>query len=102
MPSRRRTTRSPTRFCVSPSERYCLGWSRPRWPTAGAPGGGAPLRRPAPLRPGDTVAVIAPSGQVDPDRLRLGGKVLESFGLTGELGEHVLHRTGRYPACTYA
>jgi len=56
------------------------------------------LRRPAPLRPGDTVAVIAPSGQVDHDRLRLGGKVLESFGLTVSLSDHVLDRTGTYLA----
>jgi muramoyltetrapeptide carboxypeptidase len=63
---------------------------------------GHPSRPPAPLRPGDTVAVIAPSGQVDPDRLRLGGKVLESFGLTVALGEHVLDRTGGYLAGTDA
>jgi muramoyltetrapeptide carboxypeptidase len=44
--------------------------------------------------------VIAPSGQVDHDRLRLGGKVLESFGLTVALGEHVLDRLGGYLAGT--
>lgn len=59
-----------------------------------------PLRRPTPLRPGDSVAVIAPSGPVDQDRLRLGGKVLESFGLTVALGEHVLDRSGSYLAGT--
>ena len=59
-----------------------------------------PSRRPALLRPGDTVAVIAPSGPVDLERLRLGGKVLESFGLTVALGEHALDRTGGYLAGT--
>jgi muramoyltetrapeptide carboxypeptidase len=46
-----------------------------------------PLRRPAPLRPGDTVAVIAPSGQVDPDRLRLGGRCWRASGWPVAFGE---------------
>jgi muramoyltetrapeptide carboxypeptidase len=59
---------------------------------------GRALSRPPPLRPGDTVVVVAPSGPVDPDRLRLGCKVLEGLGLTVIVARHVLDRTGTYLA----
>lgn len=38
------------------------------------------LKKPLPLRPGDRVAVIAPSGGVDPERLAAGIRVLEARG----------------------
>lgn len=38
------------------------------------------LIRPAALRPGDRVAVVTPSGKVDPDRLAEGVRVLEGLG----------------------
>lgn len=57
-----------------------------------------PLRRPPALRPGDRVTVVAPSGPVDPARLRAGCRVLESYGLNVAAAEHVLDRTGRYLA----
>lgn len=54
---------------------------------------GRPLLRPPRLRPGDTVAVVAPSGPVQPQRLEAGVAVLESWGLSvrvmpGVLGRH--------------
>ncbi|MCP2341305.1 S66 peptidase family protein [Actinomadura rupiterrae] len=44
------------------------------------------------LRPGDRVAVIAPSGPVDPDRLAAGCEVLRGLGLDVALGKHVRDR----------
>ncbi len=38
------------------------------------------IRKPAPLRPGDRIAVVAPSGGVDEDRLAAGVAVLERRG----------------------
>jgi muramoyltetrapeptide carboxypeptidase len=40
----------------------------------------ARLIRPAALRPGDRVAVVTPSGKVDPERLAEGAAVLEELG----------------------
>lgn len=42
---------------------------------------GEPRRRPAALRPGDSVAVVAPSGPVDPGRLDAGLATLRHLGL---------------------
>jgi muramoyltetrapeptide carboxypeptidase len=50
------------------------------------------LRRPRRLVPGDRVAVVAPSGPLDPDRLVRGVAVLESWGLEVVTGTHVLDR----------
>ncbi|OLR93816.1 S66 peptidase family protein [Actinokineospora bangkokensis] len=44
------------------------------------------------LRPGDTVAVIAPAGPVTPEQLAEGVAVLESWELDVRVGEHVLDR----------
>ncbi|GAT68590.1 LD-carboxypeptidase [Planomonospora sp. ID91781] len=49
---------------------------------------------PRPLRPGDTVAVVAPSGPVDPVRLARGTAVLAGLGLKVVTGAHVLDRDG--------
>ena len=57
------------------------GWVQPR---ADAPAelSSVPLFRPAPLRPGDVVRVVAPSGPVDPEALERGIAVLrDEFGL---------------------
>lgn len=54
--------------------------------------------RPARLRPGDTVAVVAPCGPVDPQRLQIGVDVLRSWDLKVVLGEHV---TARHPQLEY-
>ncbi len=67
------------------------------------PGQAGPARtpsriRPARLRPGDTVAVVAPCGPVDPARLETGVEVLRSWGLQVVLGEHV---TARHPTLEY-
>lgn len=51
------------------------------------------LRRPPRLRRGDTVAVVAPSGHIDPSRLARGVATLESWGLRARVGRHVLART---------
>lgn len=50
--------------------------------------------RPPPLRPGDTVAVLAPAGPVDPVRLDAGLGVLRGWGLTVVEGAHL---RGRHP-----
>ncbi|WP_084958261.1 S66 peptidase family protein [Thermoactinospora rubra] len=44
------------------------------------------------MRPGDTVAVVCPSGPADPLRLRRGVRLLESLGLKVVVGEHALER----------
>ncbi|RFU38496.1 LD-carboxypeptidase [Actinomadura logoneensis] len=49
-------------------------------------------RRHVKLRPGDRVAVVAPSGPVDRDRLEAGCAVLRGLGLDVVLGKHVLDR----------
>jgi muramoyltetrapeptide carboxypeptidase len=53
--------------------------------------------RPARLRQGDKVALVAPSGPVDEAMLRRGTAVLESWGLVVEVGEHVLDRHPTLP-----
>ena len=45
--------------------------------------------------PGDVVAVVAPAGPSSPERLAVGVRLLESWGLTVRVGPHVL---GRHPA----
>nr|WP_037559139.1 LD-carboxypeptidase [Spirillospora albida] len=51
--------------------------------------------RPYPrLRPGDRVAVVAPSGPADPARLEAGRALLRSLGLKVVTGAHVLDRAG--------
>lgn len=52
----------------------------------------AALHRPRRLSPGDRVAVVAPSGPLDEERLRRGCRVLESWGLEVVTGPHVLDR----------
>ena len=44
--------------------------------------GGKARRWPPPLRLGDVVSVVAPSGPYDPDRVRRGADILRSWGLT--------------------
>ena len=48
--------------------------------------------RPRPVRKGDLVGICAPSGPVDPDRLRAGIGVLESQGFQVRVGEGALSR----------
>jgi muramoyltetrapeptide carboxypeptidase len=55
-----------------------------------------PLHRPRHLVEGDTVAIVATSGPVDPGRLRRGTALLESWGLTVRLGDHVLDHDPMY------
>jgi muramoyltetrapeptide carboxypeptidase len=47
---------------------------------------------PSPLRPGDTVAVVAPCGPVDPEGAARGVRVLEGLGLKVVTGAHILDR----------
>ena len=51
-----------------------------------------PLDRARRLGRGDRVAVVAPSGPVQPDRLDRGVGVLRSWGLEVVVGQHVLAR----------
>lgn len=54
------------------------------------------LHKPRPLTPGDVVRVVAPAGRVDPAHLEDGLQVLKGWGLTVEVGEHVLDRQDGY------
>src|SRR3954451_23333829 len=56
-----------------------------------------PLDRPRRLVAGDTVAVVATSGPIVPERLHRGVALLESWGLRVSLGAHVLDRDSTYP-----
>jgi muramoyltetrapeptide carboxypeptidase len=51
-----------------------------------------PLARPRRLRRGDTVAVVATSGPLVPERLAGGVRLLESWGLEVRVGAHALDR----------
>lgn len=51
-------------------------------------------RRPRRLRPGDTVALVSPSGPVEPVAMQRGQTLLESWGLTVRVGAHALDRAG--------
>ncbi|WP_067131643.1 S66 peptidase family protein [Microtetraspora malaysiensis] len=52
------------------------------------------VERPRRLRPGDTVAVVAPCGPVDPERLERGTGVLRGLGLNVIVGSRALGRQG--------
>ena len=52
-----------------------------------------PLLRPRRLVPGDRVAVVAPSGPIDPDRLARGCAILASWDLEVLTGAHALDRS---------
>ncbi|WP_243716564.1 LD-carboxypeptidase, partial [Actinomadura sp. KC345] len=54
-------------------------------------------RRYGRLRPGDRVAVIAPSGPADPARLEAGCAVLRDLGLDAVVGKHALDRVNLGP-----
>lgn len=47
---------------------------------------------PSPLRPGDTVALVSPSGPVPAERLDAAVAVLTGWGLSVRVGEHALAR----------
>jgi len=51
-------------------------------------------RRPRPLRPGDTIAVVAPAGPVDPDRLSRGLSRLAFAGFVPKTADGLLEREG--------
>ncbi|NDU71149.1 LD-carboxypeptidase [Actinomadura sp. DSM 109109] len=67
----------------------------PDAPAVGTPGGAErarEARRHARLRPGDRVAVVAPSGPAEPARLEAGCAVLRDLGLDVVVGKHALDR----------
>jgi muramoyltetrapeptide carboxypeptidase len=49
----------------------------------------APLRRGRPLRPGDRIALVAPSRPADPELVRASVSYLERRGYEVQLGEHI-------------
>ncbi|PRY00528.1 S66 peptidase family protein [Allonocardiopsis opalescens] len=68
--------------------------------TAGVREGAPPLRelvRPPRLRPGDRVAVVAPSSPVPPEVLAEGCALLRGWGLEVEVAPHVLRRHRSLP-----
>jgi len=52
------------------------------------------IRKPAPLRQGDVVGVIAPAAAVDEPRVQAGVRMLEDVGLRVRLGAATLARSG--------
>ncbi|MEV7182480.1 LD-carboxypeptidase [Kitasatospora sp. NPDC093679] len=68
----------------------------PRLPVPGLPATGLPVpgprRRPRRLTAGDRVALVAPSGPIDPQRLAAGTALLRSWGLQVVPGDHLLDR----------
>ena len=52
------------------------------------------LTRPGKLKKGDTVAVVAPAGPVDPETLEKGLKILRKMKLEPVLGQHVFSKRG--------
>lgn len=54
------------------------------------------LQRPPRLHSGDTVAFVAPSGPVPPELVSAGVEVVESWGLTVLVGEHVAATDPRF------
>src|SRR3972149_169753 len=57
-------------------------------------GGNVRRVRPAPLRKGDVIAVVAPGGPVDPARLARGLARLSAAGFVPETAEGLLERDG--------
>lgn len=55
---------------------------------------GIDVQKPARLKRGDTVGIIAPAGPVDEESLRRAIPFLEQRGLRVKLGEHVLKKNG--------
>jgi muramoyltetrapeptide carboxypeptidase len=54
----------------------------------------APARKPARLRPGMTIGVVAPSSPADEDEtVRYGLELVESFGFKAKAGKHLFERT---------
>jgi muramoyltetrapeptide carboxypeptidase len=56
---------------------------------------GAPRQAPA-LRPGDTIAVIAPASAADPSRIRRGSRRLEALGFRTRVYAQAFARRGRF------
>lgn len=52
------------------------------------------IRKPAPLRRGDVIGVIAPAGAVEEEKLQTGIRVLEHAGFRVELGAATRHKAG--------
>ena len=48
-----------------------------------------PLLRPRPLRPGDRIALVAPSRPADPERVRASISYFEGRGYSVRVGEHI-------------
>ncbi len=52
------------------------------------------MQKPAALRPGDKIAVVAPSGKVDDEKLKTGIAALERAGFAVETADNILARKG--------
>jgi muramoyltetrapeptide carboxypeptidase len=52
------------------------------------------IRKPAPLRRGDVIGVVAPAGAVEEEKLQTGIRVLEDAGFRVQLGAAVRHKAG--------
>ena len=51
---------------------------------------------PSPLRPGDTIALVSPSGPVPADRVEAAVGVISGWGLVPRVYPHVLERHGYF------
>lgn len=54
--------------------------------------------KPVRLRPGDRVRFVSPASPPDREKVALGAKLLESWGLKVEIGPHVFDKHGHYLA----
>src|SRR3972149_3074737 len=52
------------------------------------------MRKPAPLRPGDVIGVVAPAGATEVGAVNAGVQVLEKAGYRVRMGESVFRRAG--------
>ncbi len=52
------------------------------------------MQKPAALKPGDKIAVVAPSGKVDDEKLKAGVAALERAGFAVETADNILARKG--------
>src|SRR3989304_10512981 len=52
------------------------------------------MRKPAPLRPGDVIGIVAPAGATEVGAVNAGVHVLEKAGYRVRMGESVFRRAG--------
>lgn len=54
------------------------------------------VKYPAPLKPGDTIAICSPAGPIDPSKVTAAARVLENYGWKVKIMPHALGKSGNY------